>query len=142
VSTKKLVVLRLNKRVVSENFQVEHSSNLIIPNLVSTKKPRLKHSKLRSYLFFKDDIDEVLRIFHHVSALGYADDLKLFMTIESLDNCHKFQTDLNRLQEWCSSNKFELIAAKCKTISFRRNKKPIDFVYHIGGHNLERVNEI
>jgi Reverse transcriptase (RNA-dependent DNA polymerase) len=93
-------------------------------------------------LFFIDDVDEVLRIFHHVSALGYADDLKLFMTIDSLDDCHKFQTDLNRLQEWCSSNKFDLNAAKCKTISFRRNKKPIDFVYHIGGHNLERVNEI
>jgi hypothetical protein len=44
-------------------------------------------------LFF---IDKVLRIFEHISALGYADDLKLFMTINSIDDCRKLQSDLDR----------------------------------------------
>jgi Reverse transcriptase (RNA-dependent DNA polymerase) len=93
-------------------------------------------------LFFIDDVDEVLRIFEHVSALGYADDLKLFMTINNIDDCVKFQSDLNRLQEWCTKNKFDLNAKKCKTISFSRSKQPINFTYCIGEHELDRVNEI
>jgi hypothetical protein len=43
-------------------------------------------------------VDEVLRMFDHFSALGYADGLKLFMTINNADDCLKFQPDLNRLQ--------------------------------------------
>jgi hypothetical protein len=71
-----------------------------------------------------------------------ADDLKLFMTSESVDDCHRFQSDLDRLQEWCSGRKFGLNAAKCKSSYFNRNKKPIGFDYRIGGHELEHVEEI
>jgi hypothetical protein len=48
-------------------------------------------------LFFIYNVDEVFRIFQHVSALGYAGNLKLFTTIESRNNCHRFQSDLDRL---------------------------------------------
>jgi hypothetical protein len=45
---------------------------------------------------FIGDVNEVLRIFEHVPALGYADDLKLFMTINNVDYCIKFRSDLSR----------------------------------------------
>jgi hypothetical protein len=77
-----------------------------------------------------------------VSVLGYADDLKLFMTIKCVGDCQLFQNDLDRLSEWCRSNKFDLNAGKCKSISFRRNMRPIEFVYSINGTALERVDEI
>jgi Reverse transcriptase (RNA-dependent DNA polymerase) len=93
-------------------------------------------------LFFIDVVDEVLRIFEHVSALGYADDLKLFMPIKNIEDCHKFQTDLDRLKEWCARNKFDLNVNKCKVITFSRGKTPIEHVYRIGGNELERVVEI
>jgi hypothetical protein len=67
-------------------------------------------------LFFINNGDKVFRIFRHVSALGYPNDLKLFMTIESVEDCHRFQSDLDRLQEWCSRRKFGLNAAKSKSI--------------------------
>jgi hypothetical protein len=47
-----------------------------------------------------------------------------------------------RLSEWCRSNKFDLNAGKCKSISFRRNMRPIEFVYSINRTALERVDEI
>jgi hypothetical protein len=50
-------------------------------------------------VFYINNVDEVFQIFRHVSTLGYANDLKLFMTIESVEDCHRFQSDLNRLQE-------------------------------------------
>jgi hypothetical protein len=46
------------------------------------------------------------------------------------------------LQEWCFGRKFGLNAAKCKSISFTRNKKQIGFNYRIGGHELDVVEEI
>jgi hypothetical protein len=39
------------------------------------------------HLFFIDNVDEVFRIFEFVSALGYADDLKLFMAINNVEDC-------------------------------------------------------
>jgi hypothetical protein len=71
--------------------------------------------------------------------MGFSDDLKLYMTINNVEDCKGFQSDLDRLQEWCIRNKFDLNAKKCKTISFTRGKHPIEFYYHIGGHQLERV---
>jgi hypothetical protein len=77
-----------------------------------------------------------------ISLLGYADDLKLFMTITSVGDCQLFQKNLDHLSEWCRSNKFDLNAGKCKSISFLRNMRPIEFVYSINGTALERVDEI
>jgi hypothetical protein len=75
-------------------------------------------------------------------AEGYADDLKLFITIRCVGDCQLFQKDLDRLSEWCRSNKFDPNAGKCKSISFSRNMRPIEFIYSINGTALERVDEI
>jgi hypothetical protein len=64
------------------------------------------------------------------------------MTIKSIGDCQPFQRDLDRLGEWCRSNKFSLNAGKCKSISFRRYMRPIEFVYSINGTALERFAEI
>jgi hypothetical protein len=56
-------------------------------------------------LFFIDDVDEVFRIFKHVSAMGFAVDLKLYMTINNVEDCRGFQSDLDRLQKWCIRKK-------------------------------------
>jgi hypothetical protein len=58
------------------------------------------------------------------------------MTIKCVGNCQLFQRDLGRLGERCQSNKFDLNAGKCKSISFRRNMRPIEFVYSINGTAL------
>jgi hypothetical protein len=50
--------------------------------------------------------------------------------------------DLAHLGEYCRSNKFDLNAGKCKSISIRRNIRPIEFVYSINGTALERFDEI
>jgi hypothetical protein len=77
-----------------------------------------------------------------VSVLGYADDLKLFMTMKCIGDCQLFQRDLDRLGEWCLSNKFDIKACKCKSIFYRRNIRPIEFVYSINGAALKRIDEI
>jgi hypothetical protein len=93
-------------------------------------------------IFFILNINGALDTFKNVSVLGYADDLKLFMTIKCVGDYQMFQRDLDRLGEWCRSNKFDLNAGKCKSISLHRNIRPIEFVYSINGTALERVDEI
>jgi Reverse transcriptase (RNA-dependent DNA polymerase) len=73
-------------------------------------------------LFLIDDMDSVFRIFKHISALGYADDLKLFKRTVGVDDCLCFQSDLDRLHDWCQNNKFDLSVGKCRSISFSRCK--------------------
>jgi hypothetical protein len=48
-------------------------------------------------IFFILDINGALDIFEDVSVLGYADDLKLFMTIKCIGDCQLFQRDLDRM---------------------------------------------
>jgi hypothetical protein len=93
-------------------------------------------------IFFILDINGALDFFENVSVLGYADDLKLFMTIKCVGDCQLFQKDRDRLSEWCCSNKFDLNAGKCKSIFFRGNKRPIELFFSINGAVLERVDEI
>jgi hypothetical protein len=93
-------------------------------------------------IFYILDINWALVIFENVSVLGFTDDLKLFLTIKCVEDCQLFQRDLDRLGEWCCSNKFDLNAGRCKSKSFRPNMRPIEFVYSINGTALERVDEI
>jgi hypothetical protein len=46
-------------------------------------------------LFFIADINEVLGIFEHASVTN----VKLYMTVETVEDCHRFQSDLDRLNE-------------------------------------------
>jgi hypothetical protein len=101
----------------------------------------LQRSHLGPILFILD-INEALNFFENVGVLGYADDVKLFMAIKCIGDCQLFQRDLDCLGEWCSSNKFDLNANKCNSISFRRKMRPIEFVYSIDGMAFERVDEI
>jgi hypothetical protein len=66
--------------------------------------------------FFIIDINDVFQIFNdsRVQALGYADDLKIFMTIKSLNDCLILQRNLDNLMNWCAVNKFDLNASNCK----------------------------
>jgi hypothetical protein len=58
-------------------------------------------------------------------------------------DCQLFQKDLDRLGEWYRSNKFDLNAGKFKSISFRRNMGPIEFVYSINETAvLDDINDL
>jgi hypothetical protein len=77
----------------------------------------------RSHLgpkFFILDINGALYLFENVSLFGYTNDLKLLMTIKCIGDCQLFQRDLDRLDEWCSSNKFGLNASAATLNSFIR----------------------
>jgi hypothetical protein len=69
-------------------------------------------------------------------------DIILNITVETVQDCQRFQSDLDRLNEWCLLNRFDLNPRKCEAISFRRNVGAVQFDYRIGGSALGRVEEI
>lgn len=69
-------------------------------------------------------INDLVTIFKHSKFLMFADDLKLFKVIKSMDDCYKLQKDLDKFMKWCGENGLKVNASKCKQISFYHTRNP------------------
>lgn len=75
----------------------------------------------------------------YTTCLIYADDIKIFRPIYSLDDCYKLQHDLDTIYQWSISNKLYFNYAKCFHMTYHRGRNPINWTYHIDIHNLQQV---
>jgi retron-type reverse transcriptase len=75
-----------------------HLSPLLFSLFVNSASSSLKHSKL----------------------LCFADDMKIFLEINSVDDCHKLQDDLNNFSAWAESLGLTLNIEKCRSMTFTR----------------------
>lgn len=66
---------------------------------------------------FINDLPTVFTVSH---SLLYANDAKIFHSVESFDEATLLQHDLNRLVDSCSENILELNVLKCKVMHFTR----------------------
>ena len=55
----------------------------------------------------------------------YADDTKIFKSIDSITDCNALQSDLNDLVSWSESSGLILNQSKCKYQSITRKKSPV-----------------
>ena len=83
---------------------------------------------------FLNDIVEVI----DVNCLIYADDLKIFTTVGNRNDCLRLQNNLNRLNDWCETNKLPLNAEKCNIMTFSLKTAHIIFDYNLNNVNLKR----
>ena len=88
------------------------------------------------FLVFINDLIDNLEF---LTALLFADDLKLLYRISSVSDCIKLKNDLNKIVNWCAINLMQLNIEKCCVISFSRKKDPILFDYYINNIKLQRV---
>ena len=72
-------------------------------------------------LMFINDLPDII---NHSNKLFFADDLKLYKTIETADDADLLQDDLYNIYRWCNNNKLDLNISKCKAFTFtkRRNR--------------------
>lgn len=84
-------------------------------------------------LFINDIVSEL-----SCSSLLYADDMKLFCSIKSFEDCCNLQNNLNNIQIWCFNNGLQLNIDKCNVVSYTRKTDKITFDYSIDGHILRR----
>jgi hypothetical protein len=64
------------------------------------------------------------------------------MTIESFDDCHRFQSDLDRLQEWCSGRKFSFNAANASRFILIEIRNPLGLTTALRVMNLNISKKI
>lgn len=65
----------------------------------------------------------------NVPPLLFADDLKVFLQINSIQDCVRLQETLNHIEHWCNLNKLYLNIAKCKICTYTLKFSPIEFNY-------------
>jgi hypothetical protein len=92
------------------------------------------------FLFMINDLP--LRVKSYV--LLYADDVKIFRPIINLNDKAILQRDLDRLVDWCHTNKLKININKCSVVSFARkvDLSLIDNTYVISGQILKTCTSI
>lgn len=93
-------------------------------------------------LLFVIFINDIHKCFSHSNYLLFADDMKIYKKINSIEDCELLQQDLNRFHDYCISNKLDLNISKCICITFTRSPHPISFDYSINQQSLQRTDRI
>lgn len=93
-------------------------------------------------LLFNLFVNDVVSVFKYVRCLIYADDMKLFATLDNHTDSIKFQTDLNFFSTWCINNDLSLNVKKCKHITFHRKRRAYNARLSFFDTNLLIVEEI
>lgn len=92
-------------------------------------------------LMFIIFIDDLLKILGELK-LAFADDFKLFSSINNMQDCWVLQEQVDKLSLWCKDNKLNLNIGKCKVVTYTRRKSPIVFEYSIDGTALSRSDSM
>lgn len=93
-------------------------------------------------LLFIMMVDDLAKQLEFAKCLLYADDLKLYIKIHSIDDCHALQRDLNAVQMWSEENRLYLNVNKCQVLSFSRSSQPIIMPYQLQGELLKREQKV
>jgi hypothetical protein len=70
----------------------------------------------------------------------FADDAKVFHSINNLNDCLKLQRNLDRLYDWSVTWKLVFNVRKCNALTVSRSRNKIDFSYSINGQPLDTVD--
>ena len=109
------------------------SSEFLVPSGV----PQGSHLGSLLFLIYINDISNA---FENCKFLLFADDVKIFRKIDTLNDTFFIQNDLDRFLKWCESNDMLLSIEKCKFIKFSKRKKPsVMSSYNINNTILEKV---
>lgn len=91
------------------------------------------------FLIFINDINLCVK---NVQMLLYVDDIKLFMKIQSEDDCALLQDDILRISEWCSYNILRVNPVKTNILTVCRKRKNISYPYILGNCTIRRVEQV
>ncbi|KAL1447370.1 hypothetical protein WDU94_003644, partial [Cyamophila willieti] len=144
---KKLYEIGLSKSLVKffasylykREHRVQHEKSLSQPFYPPSSIPQ--GSKL-SGLKFIVMINGLQQVVKHSLFELYADDFKLYRTIDSADCTTKFQEDLNACQVWLIENKLKFHPSKCEIMTITNKKiNTIDHTYLIENTPIPRITQ-
>jgi hypothetical protein len=128
-----------NSYLKGRTLRVQVSGTLSEPVCVSSSVVQGSHCGPILFSIFINDIADILDVDYNC----FADDLKLFQSIDSPDDCARLQRNLNRLSDFVEKNHLSLNVKKCIVTSFTRRKaRFIGNDYMIAGQILDRKDEV
>lgn len=93
-------------------------------------------------LLFNLFVNDISLCIQNSQFLLFADDLKVFKVVSSIDHCLELQSDIDRVAVWCHVNGMSLNLGKCFNINFSRSHRSIDFGYTVDSHHVEAVSQV
>ena len=100
---------------------------------ISTKR----HGDPLTRLLFVIFINDLLELLN-CKVLAYADDIKLYSSINNINDVKIFQTNFDKLVNYCSNVKLVLNTEKCFYMTFTRKVNPVHSTYTINGQHLKK----
>lgn len=70
--------------------------------------------------------------------LLFADDMKIFSSVKSIEDCKHIQDQIEIVAKWCLRNRLTLNVDKCRVMTFTRTTTPFQYPYIIHGQTLKR----
>lgn len=108
------------------------------PIAVASGVPQGSHLGPLLFVVFINSLIERLSC----ECLLYADDLKIFKTIENTNDCNLLQRDLDTISNWCKEKLMNLNIGKCFVITFTNKCNKIVGDYTIENEVLKRCNVV
>ena len=90
-------------------------------------------------LFFLIYINDVVDVIENSKILIFADDVKLYLKINCVEDCQLLQNDIDKIQSWCSLNGLPLNKEKCKVVTYSLCYQPFRYDYGIDGMIMQRM---
>lgn len=112
-------------------------SSKLLP--VSSGTPQGGHLSPILFNLFINGISSVLKNCHF---LFFADDLKIYSRISSINDCLILQEELNILYNWCQAWGMSLNINKCHSMCFYRSREHIHYIYSVNNNLLKSVSSI
>lgn len=112
-----------------ESYLHNRSQSTLLNNIKSDKKPIITgvpQGSILGPLLFILHVNTLPSIPLHSKAIMYADDTVLYMPVESKSNqlsTANFQSDLDRLANWCHENKLSINTSKTQTMILGTNRR-------------------
>lgn len=104
------------------------------PVNVTSGVPQGGHLSPVLFALFINGIKDVVK---YCELLIFADDIKLFLRINSTDDCELLQYDLNSVARWARGLGLELSIPKCHTMTYTRSCEYITFKYSVNDFALK-----
>ena len=136
-SVKFLRVCHQQKQVIGKNSRKTFSDSSKITKAVK-KIYFLAYMSRHRRLIQEDDLPGVIS--KNSSIALYADDSKMYRVISTQEDLSTFQSDIDKISDWCKMNKMRINTKKCKIMRITRKKSPLVGEYNIEGQPLESVN--
>jgi hypothetical protein len=93
-------------------------------------------------LFFNIFISYLCNVVKHCKCLLFADGVKFFCAINSIDDCNLLQSDIEHIRGWCTANFLKLSVSKTRVIAFPRKTNVLYYTYEICASSITCIDTI